>query len=614
MCAACRQEYESPQNRRFHAQPNACADCGPQLYFHSGSDLSHGDAALSHAVSLLQQGGLLALKGLGGYQILGDARSETVVERLRQRKKRPSKPFAIMIPDEGPYLEAFHLRPGEQALLESVQSPIVLLNWQHAPPSWLAPSVFGPSPAIGVMKPYTPLHVLLLNDLGFPVIATSGNLADEPICIDPDQATAKLAPLVDGFLHHTRPILRPVDDSVAQVIRGKAQVLRRARGYAPFPLANLQAQGKDLALGGHLKATFCFSHRQQVFFSQHIGDLESPQSRESYLETLKDLPRMYDQSPEDFSTVACDSHPDYYSSRVLPEREKLPVQHHRAHLYSVMAEHGLKGPILGFAWDGTGWGDDGTIWGGEVFSGDHRQLTRVGSLHPFPLLGGDHSAKEPWRTALSLMVTVFPHQDPRELLNLLEHVPLGHQLSEAQTLPTLGALNRGIRCITTTSMGRLLDGISALLGLATHNTHEGFAPVALQRAAQLYCAETPVSGISFPWLPRPASFSENAPEWVLDWRPALKQLFKEFREGAQAAWALRCHVGLAMAIRDLSLRFPGIPILLSGGVFQNQRLMEMVLDLMQPHQREVYFNEQVPPNDGGLALGQWFAAEQGNFP
>src|SRR6201997_3480274 len=494
LCPTCREEYENPANRRFHAQPNACPVCGPQL-----------DGTIEDAVEALLQGEIVALKGIGGFQLLVDARNKDAVARLRERKHREEKPFALMMPSlEGArsYLE---IPSAEVQLLESQAAPIVLL--QPKPGTDIAPNVAHCSPYLGVMLPYSPLHHLLMQECRFPLIATSGNRSDEPIAIANEEASARLKDIADHFLMHNRPIVRACDDSVVRLTRGRAGILRRARGYAPLGIRVAQSLPPVLAAGGHLKNTVAIGVGQDVFLSQHIGDLETLEARAAFEKAIDDLCRLYSFKPE---AVVCDLHPDYASTH-WAEKSGLPVirvQHHQAHVAACAAENNIEGPYLGVSWDGTGYGLDGAIWGGEFFRVRGNHYERVAHLRSFALPGGDAAVREGWRSAASLLFEVQklefpdlakcprsfgsaqdrPGKPPIEQRRGIEDgetngaphgsLPLrdvGSQLSKVQTM-----LERRINLVRTTSVGRLFDAVSAITGIAQQNRFEGQAAMLLE--------------------------------------------------------------------------------------------------------------------------------------
>lgn len=483
LCPQCREEYENPANRRFHAQPNACPVCGPKL-----------DGTISETAKALLRGEIVALKGIGGFQLLVDARQPAAVARLRQRKHREEKPFALMMPSLAMAREYCEISPAEVELLESQAAPIVLL--QPKPGAGIAPNVAHCSPYLGVMLPYSPLHHLLMEQCPFPLIATSGNRSDEPIAIANDEAMTRLKDVADHFLVHNRPIVRACDDSVARLTRGRGAILRRARGYAPLGVRVARELPPVLAVGGHLKNTVAIAVGRDVFLSQHIGDLKILEARQAFEGAIADLCRLYSFKPE---AVVCDLHPDYASTH-WAERSGLPVirvQHHQAHIAACAAENSVEGPYLGVSWDGTGYGLDGAIWGGEFLRVEGNRYERVAHLRPFGLPGGDAAVREGWRSAASLLFEVEktgipgleipglatparPAPSVRKNDNEVPHVSLplrdvGAQLSTVQSM-----LERGINVVPTTSVGRLFDAVASIAGLAHQNRFEGEAAMLLE--------------------------------------------------------------------------------------------------------------------------------------
>jgi hydrogenase maturation protein HypF len=450
MCPTCRREYDDPLNRRFHAQPNACPACGPRLTLWDGTgrSIATEDRALGAAVGALRAGLIVAVKGLGGFQLIVDAANGRAVARLRRLKRREEKPFAVMYPSLGDIARDTVLSEAEERLLASAVAPIVLVSRRRDISARLACEVAPNNPYLGAMVPYTPLHHLLLADFGAPVVATSGNLSEEPICIDEWEALDRLHAIADYFLVHDRPIVRHADDSIVRIVLGRELVMRRARGYAPLPIRIPQTVPPMIAVGGHLKNTVAIATGTNVFLTQHIGDLESAQSIDAFRATLASVQALYRVTPE---LVAADEHPDYVSTKhaLTLGVPVVRVQHHVAHVASCMAENDVQGPVLGVAWDGTGYGDDGTIWGGEFLWVSGGSYKRFAALRPFPLPGGDRAIREPRRSALGLLHAVLG--DALGQTSLLADAFAPH---ERRLL--LSALSRGVNCPVTTSAGRLL--------------------------------------------------------------------------------------------------------------------------------------------------------------
>jgi len=482
MCNECQAEYENPLDRRFHAQPNACPACGPHLELWDGAGkvlASHREALLI-ATGAIRQGAIVAVKGLGGFHLMADARNEEAVQRLRQRKHREEKPFALMFPTLESVKEQCEVSELEERLLCSPESPIVLLRRQHSalrtPHSALSPAVAPGNPYLGIMLPYTPLHHLLMAELGFPVVATSGNRSDEPICTDEHEALQRLGEIAEDFLVHDRPIARHVDDSIVRIMMGRELVLRRARGYAPLPISLKQSMPPLLAVGAHLKNTVATSVEREVFVSQHIGDLETAQAFDAFRKVITSFKQLYDLHP---TAVACDAHPDYLSTQYAGQNG-LPVvrvQHHYAHVLSCMAENELDGSLLGVSWDGTGYGLDGTIWGGEFLQVTEPSFLRVGHFRTFRLPGGEKAIKQPRRTAIGLLYEIFGDA----LFDTEELAPV--RAFSSRDLEILqGVLKKRINAPVTSSAGRLFDVVASLVGLRQEVRFEGQAAMELEFA------------------------------------------------------------------------------------------------------------------------------------
>jgi hydrogenase maturation protein HypF len=592
MCSACDREYHDPADRRFHAQPNACSRCGPhlELWDEGGVVLAREDEALRQAAQLVGGGKILALKGTGGFQLIVDAKEECAVARLRRRKRREEKPFALMYPSLELIKRDCRVSTLEQRLLLSPESPIVLLGRRFGE-SLLAASVAPANPNFGIMLPYTPLHHLLLRDIGFPVVATSGNLANEPICIDEYEALKRLEGIADFFLVHNRPIVRHVDDSIARVVCGREMVLRRARGYAPLPVRMNGSQPCILAVGAHFKNSVALSVGRDVFISQHIGDLETTTALSAFHKTVADLPRLYDAQPE---LVACDLHPDYLSTKYALELRSpvQQVQHHWAHVLSCMAENELEAPVLGVSWDGTGYGTDSTIWGGEFLVTDEDSFQRVACLRQFRLPGGEAAVKEPRRTALAVLYEIWGNNGlkDRDLAPVAE-------FSEKEITLIEQMLMTGFNAPVTSSAGRLFDAVASLVGLRQRVTFEGQAAIELEsvidsEVSDLYQFE----------------IGDGLPQ-IIDWAPMIGEILIDLRRGKSAGLiSAKFHNTLAELIIRIAQRNGQSKVVLTGGCFQNRYLLERsVLRLSQAGFRP-YWHQRVPTNDGGIALGQVVAA------
>ena len=591
LCADCLSEYDDPRNRRFHAQPIACPRCGPrlELWEESGKALAGGDGAVLRVCAAIREGAIVAVKGLGGFQLLVDARNNDAVLRLRAHKGREEKPFALMVPSLVIAAHEVELTIEEGQLLESRAAPIVLLRRRSS--TQIAAAVAPANPWLGMMLPYTPLHHLLMMDLNFPIVATSGNRAEEPIAIDEQDALARLEGIADLFLTHDRPIARPMDDSVARVVLGREQVLRRARGYAPLPVTLQRKVPTILAVGGHLKNTVALSVGGDVYLSQHVGDLETAAAGAVFEQATADLPRLYGVAP---AVIACDRHPDYRSTRSA-EQQALPivrVQHHAAHILACMAEHGIDAPVLGVAWDGAGLGTDGTIWGGEFFHFVGGAMRRSAHLRSFPLPGGDMAVREPRRAALGLLYAWLGDQ-----LFARPEAPLLAAFTDREREVLAVALRRDINAPLTTSVGRLFDAVAALAGIRHYNWYEGQAAMEWEWRAEK--TDLAVRGYDFPL--------DN--QGVIDWCPMLEELCADLNDGIDLeVVSTRFHSGLIEAIIDVCRRVGETRVVLSGGCFLNRCLLQGAVNRLTEEGFTPYWHQRIPTGDGGIALGQIVAA------
>ncbi|MBN2491823.1 MAG: carbamoyltransferase HypF [Planctomycetes bacterium] len=592
MCADCAAEYRTPGDRRFHAQPIACPRCGPRLTLADGGGRPQvsGPDALAAAVRAVEAGEIVALKGLGGFQLLVDATDSAAVLRLRARKRRPAKPFAVLFPSLERARTHLELSAAEAAALASPEAPILLVLKRGD--GGVAAAVAPDNPRLGVMLPYTPLHALLADALDRPLVCTSGNLSGEPMCIDDAEVIERLGGVVDRILTHDRPIVRPVDDSVARVDGADVVLLRRARGHAPRTIRLPVALPRVLAVGGHLKAAIALGLGDRVLLSQHLGDLDGPEGLEVFDRSVADLMAFLDFKPE---AVASDLHPDYASTRrahELAARYGVPhiaIQHHHAHVAAAAAEHGLTRPLLGLAWDGTGYGPDGTIWGGEALAVEGGRVERVSHLLPFPLPGGERAVEEPRRSALGLLSVLDPDRAAHEA---------GRWFAPAERDVLLRMIARGVNAPLTSSMGRLFDAVAALLGLGARCSFESEAAMALEFAAE-HAAED--GAYPLPLGPdRPA---------VADWRPLAAAVLADRDRGvAPARIAARFHNALADHAVAVA-RSAGLEdVALTGGCFQNRTLALGARARLEAAGFRVYTHCRVPTNDGGLALGQVWAA------
>jgi hydrogenase maturation protein HypF len=595
LCAACRAEYEDPSNRRFHAQPNACRECGPQLALWDahGEELTTGDDALRLARQGLRDGDILAVKGVGGFHLMVDAGSGTAVRRLREAKIRREKPLAVMVRDLAAARELCRVDGDAAALLASPEAPVVLLPRRHG--AAVHESVAPNNPCLGIMLAYAPLHHLLLDDLEFPVVATSGNLSDEPICTDEHDAVRRLGGVADRFLVHDRPIARHVDDSVAWIVDGKPRLLRRARGWAPRPVVLDEELPPILAVGAHLKNAVALGVGRQVFVSQHIGDMATPEAVEAFECVIADFLELYDANPV---AVAHDLHPDYVSTQWARENAAgarlVPVQHHHAHLAACLTENSFHASALGVTWDGTGYGLDGTVWGGEFLLGTPSSFRRVAHLLPFRLPGGEAAIREPRRTALALL-----WQMEGCAQRWSESLPPVASFSSTELALLARMLERRVNSPQTTSAGRLFDGVAALLGLTLRTTFDGQAAMALEFAADPSVRDG-----------YPVRLTENheqgpAGALLVDWRPVLEAVLEDRRRGASVGIiSARFHEALAEASLLVARAVGERTVALTGGCFQNRLLLQRTADKLRDAGFEVLLHRQVPPNDGGIGLGQ----------
>jgi hydrogenase maturation protein HypF len=614
LCGLCRREYENPSDRRFHAQPNACPACGPRLWFANRIGIEQPGEAIGLAAAALRDGAILAIKGLGGFQLCCDAGDEHVVRRLRERKHRPSKPFAIMLPDLSAVQALCRVSEHEAAILTGTARPVVLLRRRDpgagagvspavsptVSPA-VAPAVAPGLHELGVMLPYTPVHHLLLQAMDCPLVMTSGNLTEEPIARDNHEALHRLGPLADGFLFHDRDIAARYDDSVVRVMAGDERLVRRARGYCPAPMPIAGAYGDVLAFGGHLKNTFCILKDGRAYVGPHIGDLDEPLAFAHQQEALTTYLRLFESEPR---LLACDSHPDYASTRLAEtwgdgSPDLVRVQHHHAHIASVMAEHGLRGGLIGVAFDGTGYGTDGTVWGGEFLVSDERSFVRAGHLEPVRLPGGDRCAREGWRMACAyLLAAGLGSEQLPGWLQDGEGAPDEQRwrlVTRLAASPTAAPL--------TTSAGRLFDAVASLLGVGHCSTFEAEAAMRLEGVASAVDI-----GAVEPW---PVAMAGTPLR--LDTPGLVKHLVRERCAGRPVAeLAAAFHASLALAIVEACERLRSVyglgRVALSGGVFQNGRLLERAMRLLVERDFAVYVNRSVPANDGGISLGQALVA------
>jgi hydrogenase maturation protein HypF len=614
MCPACRREYEDVADRRFHAQPNACPVCGPRLTLHAhDGGLIEVDDPIASAAEALRHGLIVAVKGIGGFHLACDATSDEAVRILRQRKQRDEKPVAVMVRDLREAEALVNLDDVARRLLTSVERPIVLLpkrdrRVQKDPPYISADPAYVPGPAIaasvaprnrllGVFLPYSPLHHLLLADVGRPLVMTSGNLSDEPIAYTNDEAVLRLGDIADLFLLHDREIVTRADDSVVAIIGGRGTVLRRSRGYVPRAVTLTGGFARPvLACGALLKNTFCVGSGTSAWLGPHIGDLENLETYESYTSAIARMEKFLQVRPD---VIAYDMHPDYLSTtyaKSRPEKIKIAVQHHHAHIVSAMAEHGIDGPVIGIAYDGTGYGPDGTMWGGEVLVAGAAGFERAATFRPIALAGGDGAIREPWRIALALVLDACDGDLLKDGLRLFGEVPI-HEMDRVRQFLGAGGpapLARGV--------GRYFDGFGALFLGRTHANFEG------QIALEWNQVADPDVGRTYRF-----ALAEHDGCCEIDLRPAVRDALSDHAHGeGVAAISAAFHNTLAEAtaavVRRTVQQIGALPIVASGGCFQNARLAERVRAALAP-EHEVVLHQSIPPGDGGIALGQAVIAD-----
>ncbi len=608
MCRACQAEYDSPQDRRFHAQPNACPACGPRLELRNskGVRLETLDV-IAHAGQLLKNGKILAVRGLGGFLLACDATNERSVQVLRLRKRRPGKPFAVML--TGIEEARWHclISEPEEKLLASPQCPIVLLRWK--PESSLSPAVAPNLKYLGVMFPVTPLHHLLLREAGRPLVMTSGNLSEEPICQDNDEALRRLSGLADYFLIHNREISARYDDSVAFIEGGAPGLIRRARGYAPQPVPLNFLARPVLGCGAQEKNTFCLTKENHAFISQHIGDMENLETMEHFESTLTLYKRLFNINPE---ILAHDLHPEYLSVKYarkqgakFPHLKLVPIQHHHAHIVSCMVDNMVESQVIGVALDGTGWGSDGHIWGGEFLVADYRGFQRLGHLEYLPLAGGAAAIKKPYRAAIGYLLKLLGDRVLNAKLPFLQGVnPKEIEIIKHQS-------ERNLNSPLCSSMGRLFDVVAALTGVRAEIDYEGQAAIELEMKA--YDDDGRAAGICYPY----AIFEREGVN-IVGLRELLAAIASDASCGVPTAEiAARFHNTIAQMICDmcrlLAARTGIVQVALSGGVFQNRLLLNKVIPMLKACGFSALTHRQVPGNDGGISLGQAVIANFSSF-
>jgi hydrogenase maturation protein HypF len=595
-CADCDREYRDPADRRFHAEAIACPRCGPSLELldAKGRARERRERALEQAARLVADGAILAMRGVGGFQLVVDATNDAAVRRLRGRKHRDAKPFAVLVASVAVAEAYARVGAAEARLLESPEAPIVLLDRRLDARPAVAEAVAPNNPQLGCMLPSSPLHRLLADAVGHPVVCTSGNASGEPLCVDNDEALSRLGGIADAFLVHDRAIARPLDDSVTRVGASNVEVLRRARGYAPRAVASVESRRTILALGAHLKASVSLVKGGELVLGQHLGDLEHLRAVEAFERAVRDLGSFYEATPE---IVACDLHPDYASSsvaRALAEKygaHLVTVQHHHAHVAAVMAEHGVEDPVLGIAWDGTGLGSDETIWGSEFLLVDGGTFRRFAHLAPYRLPGGDHAARHPWRSAIGVLASV-----DRDLVERAGRA----WLSERELAVVLDAMDRGVNAPITTSMGRLFDAVAAMTGFSSSSTFEGEAAMGLEFAARTVPLDDERA------YPLPIREGERL---TGDLAPLVHAVSADVAAGAsREVVAARFHAALVAFAVEIASRAGRENVVLGGGCFQNRLLASAVRSRLEARGHRVFGAGQIPCNDGGISAGQAFVA------
>ncbi len=591
MCPECMEEYNDPMNRRFHAEPNACWRCGPRVVLKDSSGkMLETEDPIHTAREALMEGKVVAVKGLGGFHLAVNATDDAAVRRLRGRKRREEKPLALMARDVRMVRSFAEVGKAEAGVLESAARPIVLLRKLEESP--IAESVAPGNANLGVMLPYTPVHHLLLEGDFLALVMTSGNISEEPISIDMEDASGRLGGIADFYLDHNREILTRCDDSVVRVLDGEMLFMRRSRGYVPLPI-DLDSDSRSvLACGPHLKNTVALTRRNQVFLSQHIGDLENLHAFEFFTSSVEQLKKVVEVEPE---AVAYDLHPDYLSSRYaldLPLETKIGVQHHHAHIASCLGEAGLDGPVLGMALDGTGYGPDGTVWGCELLISTREDYERVGHLRQVMMPGGDKAVKQPWRMALSHLYEAFEHNlDGLDLEGLLRQ-------KEDDIAIVKDMLTKEVNSPVTSSCGRLFDAVSCLCGIRSEVSYEGQAAVELEMVAERGVVEC-----------YPIDVQEEAGELIIGTRRLIREIVEDLKRGdPAAAISARFHnwlkASLVKAAEMLRQTHRISTVALSGGCFQNEILLRDLRSQLRERDFDVIINEKVPANDGGISYGQ----------
>jgi hydrogenase maturation protein HypF len=603
MCPECLKEYEDPLDRRFHAQPNACPVCGPSLELldSTGNPVDTDDVIVTSA-DLLRQGKIIAVKGLGGFLLACDASSEKTVNLLRERKHRPFKPFAVMMSTIEEVKIHCEITPEEEILINSPNSPIVLVKWKQE--SKIAKTVAPNLKYLGVMVPYTPLHHLLMRETGLPLVMTSGNFSEEPIAKDNDEAIRRLSSIADYYLVHNRDIYARYDDSVIMVEDEIPQLLRRARGYAPYPVKLNNKVPQILACGAELKNTFCLTRDEYAFISQHIGDMENLETMDHYENTISLYRKMFRIEPE---IIAYDMHPDYLATKYAieqaennPRLKPVPVQHHHAHIASCMADNSIETPVIGVAFDGTGYGTDGKIWGGEFLVADYRNFKRMAHFEYLPLPGGEAAVKNPYRITAGYLLALMGDDVFKQGL------PFRKYMTDEQIRIIVEQVKKNINSPLTSSCGRLFDAVSALLGIRGEASYEGQAAIEME----MLCFDGPDDSGVYPY-----KYDSEEGRRIIRLGDLLQAILTDLHNGvSKATIALRFHNTISTIIDELCQVVSGDTgikdIALSGGVFQNRLLLRKTAGMLKKSGFRVLTHRQIPTNDGGISLGQVVIAGQ----
>jgi hydrogenase maturation protein HypF len=594
MCDQCQAEYDNPKDRRFHAQPNACSVCGPQISLYNNTGIvSETSRAVEKAADLILAGHIIAIKGLGGFHFAVDARNDAAVAELRKRKLREEKPFALMVEDIKSIQKFAYVELEDEKLLRLARRPIVILRKKE--PNNISEEVSPRNRFFGVMLAYTPLHYLLLRKAGAPMVMTSGNISEEPIAIDNDEAFARLSGIADYFLAHNRDIYLRSDDSIVRNMAGETRFFRRSRGYVPMPVFINKKKVQVLACGAELKNTVCLTKDNKAFLSQHIGDLENLPTYDFFKMTIEHLKRINEIKPE---VIACDLHPNYFSTRYALEQKELPViqvQHHHAHIAACMAENQKKGPVIGLSFDGTGYGADHTIWGGEVLLADEQSFHRAAHLACVPMPGGTASIKEPWRMAISYLYHVYGE-------NIWDlDIPFVRDMNRNKIETMIKMIQKKINSPKTSSLGRLFDGIAALIGIRNETVFEGQAAMELEMIANWPVRQ----GYDYGWTSRD--------HHILSLEPIITGVVSDIKNGISPEeisgkfhyTLIRMFSKICCFIRkETNINTAA----LSGGSFQNNLLLAGLIENLNKFGFEVLSHRMVPSNDGNISLGQALVA------